>query len=211
VAIGPGGHSVTQGDLQISLVRSAIYCHCFLNRLRTETSHDFMDLGENRFQFALLAGSASRIQPQLVRLAERMTLPASAAVHFPLGASRQAGIIPETNLIEVIGQGVELGAVKPAERDDALIIRLVERAGRNTTALLTVAGLLNRKPIPLQPYEIVSLRLDRSGAVSACNLLEEPLEREEPAPAPAARNGHSQGKEVRNGAALHKRRFALTP
>lgn len=175
VSIGPGGHDVVQGDLRISLVRSAIYCHYNLHRLRTEIAHDFMDLGENRFRFALLPGSTATLRSRLPRLTERLSLPPTPLVHFPLGASAQAGAAPETDLIEVSGNGVELGAIKPAEREDALIVRLVERAGRPATAALTVAGRVDRWPVLLQPYEIVTLRIDRAGVICECNLLEEPL------------------------------------
>ncbi len=173
-AQGPGGHDVCHGDFRLSLVRSAIYCHHNLHPLRTGVVHDFMDLGETRFHLALLASPARTIRQKLTRLTERLSLPPTAAAHFPHGASSLEGAAAGEGLISLDGVGVELGAIKPAEDGDDLVVRLVERHGRAATALLSLRGTLEQYPLTFGPYEIVTLRISRAGEVRECNLLERP-------------------------------------
>ena len=72
--------------------------------------------------------------------------------------------------------GAELGALKPAENSRGLIARLVERNGRQSPALLKIAGLAAIR-VDLGPYEIKTLRIRRDGSWSECDLLERPLKK----------------------------------
>lgn len=170
--IGPSGHDVENGEARITLLRSAIHTRSLLHNLRREVFHDFMDLGEFRFRFALAAAPPARLRETLTRVTARLSMPAAPLMHYPLGPSDQPGVAAGRDLIRV--EGVELGAVKPAADQRDLIVRLVERTGKNVRARLRIAG---EKSLALNfaPYEIKTLRIRRDGSWNECDLLERPL------------------------------------
>ncbi len=172
---GPGGHDVERGELRLSLLRSAIYCHSHLHPLREAIAHDLMDTGESRFKMALVALPAKAVRARLLRLTERISLPVSHLIHYPLSASPVSGIEAGTRMIEIEGSGVELGAIKPSEQGDSLIVRLVERGGRSTVAFLSIGTCVEQYPVNFEPYEIVTLRLDRDGSIREVDLMEQEL------------------------------------
>ena len=67
---------------------------------------------------------------------------------------------------------VVLGTLKKAERDDTLIVRLIEMAGATTTATLTIKGRAHE--LAFAPYEIKTLKLWTDGRLQPVNLIEEP-------------------------------------
>lgn len=172
--IGPSGHDVDGGSAAITLLRSAIYTRNVFHNLRGDIFHDFMDLGEHRFRFALIPTTPRRMRADCLRVTERLSMPAAALAHYPPAASARAGVPPEQNLVSV--DGAELGALKPAENSRGLIARLVERNGRLSPALLKIAGLAAIR-VDLGPYEIKTLRIRRDGSWSECDLLERPLKK----------------------------------
>lgn len=172
VGIGPSGHEVRKGEVRITLLRSAIYCHGSMHSLRERVFHDFMDLGESRFRFALLPTRHENVRADIARLSERLSLPPTALVHFPLGASQAKGVDSGKPLISVDGEGLELGAIKRSENGRDLILRIVERAGRPATGQLKLANRPTPHALAFQPYEIKTLRIASSGAIRECDLLE---------------------------------------
>jgi alpha-mannosidase len=76
---------------------------------------------------------------------------------------RQTGEDAARPFLSVDPATVQVGALKKAEGENALIVRLVESAGRDTSALLTVDGLPRGKRIALKAHEIKTLKLTRKG------------------------------------------------
>jgi len=173
--IGPSGHDVRKGEMRISLLRSAIYCHGSLHALQERVFHDYMDLGETRFRFSLLPTTRENLRAEMTRLTERLTLPPTAHVHFPLGPSPKNGLPAGESVLTLEGDGLEIGAVKRTEDARDLLVRVVERTGKVSTGRLILAGHPRPHPLTLQPYEIKSLRLSRTGKMQECDLLEQPL------------------------------------
>jgi hypothetical protein len=65
--------------------------------------------------------------------------------------------------------------VKQAESGDALVIRMVETAGREVTAAAVLTGMLAEQ-IRFRPYEIKTFKVTRDGTWTPVNLMEESLE-----------------------------------
>tara|TARA_R100000027_G_scaffold37442_1_gene27540 strand:- start:17717 stop:20179 length:2463 start_codon:yes stop_codon:yes gene_type:complete len=174
--IGPSGHDVRNGEVRVTLLRSAIYCHGYLHQLRAPVFHDFMDLGESRFRFVLKLSEAAEVRRDMSRVIEEFALPPTALVHLPIGACSRGGVDASRPLIAVEGEGLELGALKRSEDGEDLILRIVERAGRVGCGQLVIQGANREYSLQFDPYEIKTLRLSRDGRLCENDLLERALE-----------------------------------
>lgn len=175
--LGPSGHDVSIGEIRITLLRSAIYLHGNMNALREKRFHDFMDLGEARFRFVLLPTTAAQVRSDMVRLTNNMTLPGTPLIHYPLAPESRRGVPGGQSLISLVGDGLEMGAIKRSEDGRDLILRIVERNGETSRGKLKISGLRNGLPVHLSPYEIKTLRVSRRGKIRECDLLERPLKK----------------------------------
>jgi alpha-mannosidase len=82
-------------------------------------------------------------------------------------------------MIAIAPPNIRLLACKRSDDGKALIIRLQESAGRKTKALLTAAPPNGKRSDPIvieaifSPFEIKTLRVDRSGRWRNVDLIEE--------------------------------------
>jgi alpha-mannosidase len=135
-----------------------------------------MDQQQIDTRFRLLAGSvAEDVSAQLILASNELNQPFERFfAYFPpmLPANAPADPAP---FLSVEPQTIVLGALKKAEADDALVVRLIETAGQTTTAQ---ARLENASPVSIdfRPFEIRTFKLSRqkeSVIWRPCNLLEE--------------------------------------
>ena len=98
-----------------------------LNLLRAPTYPDpDADWGEHKFTYSLLPHRGELISSDVQEQAIQLNQPPAIFAGFALGETS----IPLT----VEGEGVSLEVLKKAEKEDCLIVRLVERLGSETTA-----------------------------------------------------------------------------
>ena len=74
------------------------------------------------------------------------------------------------NGLTIAEENVELGCIKTAEKEDALILRLFETEGKQTAGQLTISG--QEYAYRIAPYEILTLKISRDGSVKEVNMLE---------------------------------------
>lgn len=131
---GRSGHGLFDGQVRVSLARAARY------------PDPDADRGEHRVRLALFPHGAGLAE--VVAEAERFNLP------LRLVDGRAAGT-PPSPIVELIADGVEIDAVKPADDDPRdIVVRFHEALGDRS---------------------VVTVRCDRPiVAASRCNLLEEP-------------------------------------
>ena len=161
------------GVLNLSVSRGGTHCSWSETDVSTEKSYTFMDQTRVDTRFRLLAG------PQAAQTGAALTLAAAElnqplerffAYHtatLPQGAPEQPG-----SALSVTPSTVMLTALKKAETQDALVVRLQETAGKTTRArvLLESAPPLETR---FRPYEIKTFVIERGGCWTAANLLEE--------------------------------------
>ena len=104
-----------------------------MNLLRSPNYPDpTADIGEHQFAYSLLPHIGTLIESEVIAQANMLNHPPICAEGF----KSESFCTPCT----VSGQGVSLEVVKKAEKEDCLIIRIVETDGRHSTAILQVAG-----------------------------------------------------------------------
>jgi alpha-mannosidase len=121
------GHSLDGSTLALTLLRSSY------------EPDPLPEIGSHTIRVALVPHGASLTVAEMTRLA--------AAFNQPLpvvGTDRHAGRLPSAGsaVLSVRPPDVVVGAVKRAEADGSLVFRLLETAGRATTARLELAPLL---------------------------------------------------------------------
>ncbi len=176
---GQNGLDVSaDGVLGLSISRGAVHCHWdeLPGGLDTSRSFTFMDQTQIDTRFRLIAGQESaQLAEQLVPLALELNQPLERFfAYYPPTSPEGAPSVPAP-FVRVEPATVILGALKKAEREDALVIRLAESVGRETKALVT----LDAEPgqtVTFRPYEIKTFKLTRQGHKTLwqeSNILEE--------------------------------------
>jgi alpha-mannosidase len=122
----------------VALLNDCKYGHKILgnvidmNLLRSPTYPDpTADMHEHRFTYSLLPHKRTLVDSNVIAEANMLNHPPVLAA----GRSNGAFCAPCT----LSGEGVSLEAVKKAEKEDGLVIRLVETAGRHSTGMLEFA------------------------------------------------------------------------
>ncbi len=170
---------LSDNDYGVALLNDCKYGHKVLenvldlNLLRSSTTPDpDADLGRHLFTYSLLPHAGTLIASDVIEEATRLNHPPVLAVGYGQGA-----VVPP---VVVAGPGVGLEVLKKAEKEDCLVIRLVERRGCQTKAQVSLArpdvklvetDLLewtdgeahsgSNIVIPMQPFEIRTFKVAR--------------------------------------------------
>lgn len=171
---GQNGFDVSaDGLLNLSISRGGVHCSWEGDPgghpIDPTKPYTFMDQGQIDTRFRILAGSD--IHETLVAAALELNQPLERFFIYspPSTPEQREKTVP---FLSIEPKTVMLGALKKAEREDSLIIRLVETSGQPVTAQATLeAGTPQR--IDFAPYEIKTFKVGRDGQWLACNLIEE--------------------------------------
>jgi alpha-mannosidase len=146
------GCSAKEGRLEMTLLRSPISAHHMPVVPTAEPWVRYTDQGEHEWNMALLFSNifaperATRAAHQLCR---RPTVFIESIHEGDLPASASFGSVDSDSVI--------IETIKRAEQGDGYIIRLVECAGKATTATVTIPGICDTTKLLLRQFEIVTL------------------------------------------------------
>lgn len=167
------GADCADGEVRLSLLRSPAHAGHPLGNGRPITKQDRftprIDQGEHVFRFWLNAGAAQERLAHVDREAlwhneQPYALCVSPGV--PERAAPRPGVVLSDDVIQ-------MSAMKLAEDNNDLIIRLFEPTGRKRTTRLSLPGAGVQAKLAFVPFEIKSLRVNsRTGAVREVDLLE---------------------------------------
>jgi len=162
------GFDVNGSVLRLSAIRSPIYAFHNPRRVEPDKRYRYMDQGLSTFKFALLPHQGSWQEAGTVREALLFNMPPIAVETFI-----HPGDWPgQQSFGEVSEPNVDLCAMKEAEDDDSLIVRLYETIGKKTDAVLTLAGV--DYPIRMDAFELKTLKIKNGRAVEV-DLIEREL------------------------------------
>ena len=155
---GSYGMSLQHGELRLSLLRSPAYAaHPIRERdlLPQDRFSPRIDQGERLFRFWLHGGERGARLSVVDREALARNETPMALPFYPPGRGQR-----RPPFVKLRGAGVVISAIKKAERDDALIIRLFEPTGVKRTATLMLPMLEMQKKLTLRPFEVRTLKAD---------------------------------------------------
>jgi alpha-mannosidase len=173
---GQYGFAVTpDGTLGLSLTRSAVHTRGGDLPIEPNEHHTFMDQGQIDTNFRVLVGTAKDITEALVPAAAELNQPVEMfAVFYPATPHLDPQEATQP-FLQISPATVQLGALRKAHGEDALIVRVVESAGQLTTMTLSMEGAGSDFTLDMSPFEIVTLKIARSGkrvTIEQCEMLE---------------------------------------
>jgi alpha-mannosidase len=194
--IGSGQHGLDfkDGELRISAMRSAAYCHERGFKLAESPDRKFMDQGVHEMRFLVTAGETEKVRRSVASLADWLSAPPYALAHLPFGEMNcqeetgraKDGVRNEkdlerdnpedtlgTSLLSLEPVNIRLTACKPSWDGKALILRLHETSGHETPARLVLHQPLRVINFELKPFEIKTFRVERSGSWREADLISE--------------------------------------
>ncbi|MBK8019939.1 MAG: hypothetical protein IPK19_00615 [Chloroflexi bacterium] len=163
------------GKLNLSVARGVIHASPMEDAADPGKLYTYTDQGQINTRFRIVAGlNRAEIARALVAAALELNQPLERFfVYYPPTALEGAAAHPAP-LLTVTPPQVVVGALKKAEGEDALVIRLHETAGEAVTARIELEGA---PPLDAEfgPYQLRTFKIARGGTWKACNLLEEAL------------------------------------
>ncbi len=164
------GYSVKDGEIRLTVLRSTAWSHHIPQALDQSESFRLMDTGIHEFSYALQPHQGDWREASVARRAESFGMKPLVVL-----TDRHPGPWEgRREFLTVSSPLVTATVLKMAEKENALVLRLVELGGRETTGEVRTA--LADKPIPykLRPCEIktILLPLDRKEPPREVNLLE---------------------------------------
>jgi alpha-mannosidase len=171
---GLHGLDCADGELRLSVLRGAAYCHERGLQIDDGPYRKHMDQGVHEIRLAVMPGDPDDVRRGIGGLADWLNAPPAVYAHLPIGAgttSREQALRAREELFGLEPENVRLLACMPAGDGKGLVIRLQETEGKATTATVSAAKPRLRKRVSLAPFEIKTLRIGKSGAVAAVSLL----------------------------------------
>lgn len=181
VNTGQHGVDFKDGEVRLSILRSAAYCHEQGFKLEKYPARKFMDQGMHEIRLLVNVGTAESVRRSLPSLATWLNAPPIAYAHLPIGSLERGksngikfqSVEESKNLISIQPKNISLLACKRSWNGEALIIRLQEGSGLKTEALVKFSFLAIDRRILFQPLEIKTLRIEKSGQITAVALIDE--------------------------------------
>ncbi|MFL5717001.1 MAG: alpha-mannosidase [Chloroflexota bacterium] len=178
---GKYAFDIHEGQLGVTAVRSPIYAHHEPGVPRQGVRYAFQDQGVQRFRLRIVPHRGGWADARLTRRAMELNQRPTSLVE-----SRHAGPLPSTlSFLSIEPENVVIGAVKLAEDSDDLVIRVVETAGRPSTAQIGLPTLDSTFAFEIGPFQIRTFRVPPDARVEPIetDLIERPIQSE---PGPGA-------------------------
>jgi alpha-mannosidase len=149
------------GTLNLSITRGGVHCHWDEESggLDTARSFTWMDQTQIDTRFRLLARpDRAVLGAELIPAALELNQPLERFfVYYPPSPQPDAPTQLDA-FLRVEPATIVLGALKKADHEDALVVRLSETIGQPTTAQVQLKGD-NVREIEFQPYEIKTFKI----------------------------------------------------
>jgi alpha-mannosidase len=168
---GLHGFDVKDGEIRLSALRSAAYCHEQGFKLGERPTRKFMDLGVHDIRLLVIADDPEMVRLQLAGLADWLAAPPRVFAHLPIGRCAKAPDQRLNRLLEAIPLGITVLACKPSWDGQALVLRLQENCGSH--AELRDSLQRATAPIAFRPFEIKTLRLKHDCSLHEVSLIDE--------------------------------------
>jgi alpha-mannosidase len=165
------GYSVKDGEIRLTVLHSTAWSHHIPQRLAESDGYRLIDTGVHEFSYALLPHGGDWRGGDVARRAESFGMRPVVVLTDRHPGSWEGS----REFLTVSSPQVAASALKMAEKENALVLRLVELHGREAAGELS--GPLLKKPLPfkLGPCQIKTyvLPLEKGKAPRESNLLED--------------------------------------
>jgi alpha-mannosidase len=166
---GQNGYDFQNGELRLSVLRSAAYCHEQSFALGEFPSRKFMDQGVHDIRLLVTAGDYASILSRVNGLADWLNAPPFALAHLPIGSTAST----EEQFLSLAPTSLRILACKQSWDGKALIVRMQESTGMKMRGSLSLTSPQKKISLIFAPFEIKTIRIERNGTWRLVNLIEE--------------------------------------
>jgi alpha-mannosidase len=170
---GQFGIDFQNGEIRLSCLRSAVYCHDQAYRIEEPPSHKYMDQGVHEVRLLLTAGEPESVRRSLPGLADWLSAPPLVYSHLPIGEARKVGVPRRARFLVIEPATIRLTALKRSEDGHSLVLRLHETQGKATNGKLALGEPPVRARLSFAPFELKTIRIDRTGKWHEVDLITE--------------------------------------
>ncbi len=164
------GYDVLGSELRVSLVRSPVYAFHRPKKVEAGKTYIYTDQGQHSIRLSLLPHFGTSTESKF-HFAERLNNPPTTVFSNP-----HEGKYPSaSSLVTCQPDNVLLGAIKLAEEEDKVIVRLFESAGRATQCTVRFPLADVGFSCGIGPWEIKTFALAEDGRVVETDMLERSL------------------------------------
>lgn len=167
------GFDFQDGEIRLSVLRSAAYCHEQGFKIEDRPLRKFMDQGVHEARLLVAAGDPTAVRESVAGLADWLSSPPAVYSHLPIGQTAGDKLAATPSLLRVSPPSIRLQACKQSFDGEAAIVRLQEMAGQPTSANLQFAGMSAPATLAFNPYELKTLRIERDGSCDEVNVVAE--------------------------------------
>ena len=160
---GQHGFDLIEGEVRLSVLRSAAYCHEQGFRLEDRPYRRYMDQGVHDVRLLVTAGDSEDVRTSVAGLADWLNAPPAVYAHLPIGRKSAKGENSPGEFFTLTPLNIRLLACRQSADEKAIILRLHETVGFRSEAKLLFPD--HEAPIRLsfKPYEIKTVRVESSG------------------------------------------------
>ena len=167
---GQHGFDFINGELRLSVLRSAAYCHEKGFNIEGRQYRNFMDMGVHDVRFVITFGNPEEIKLKIPGLTNWLNAPPLPYPHLPYGTVSKIEIQEEkkenfSGLLSISPENITLLSIRPGHDNDALIIRLQETIGIPSSAEINLAGLAKKIKEKFSAFQIKTIIINRQGVI----------------------------------------------
>ena len=166
---GQYGFDLKNGEVRLSVLRSALYCHERSFDLGTPRHRKHMDQGVHDIRVVLIAGDVAAVGNAVAGLADWLSAPPYALAHFPIGDETPS----QREIMSMEPGNIRLIACKRSWDAHSLVMRFQESAGEETAGIVRLLHPAVTVRLTFRAYEIKTIRFERDGSWNEVTMIEE--------------------------------------
>ena len=172
---GQHGLDFQDGELRLSVLRSAAYCHEQGFPLGDWPERKYMDIGVHELRIAVVAGDPAAVRSLIPGLTGMLSAPPLVYAHLPSGipAPLHQDEEIQSPFLTISPGTVGMLCCKRSWDGRALVLRLQETAGCEARTGVHIALPAVAMDLTFRPFEIKTFRIERSGQWREVSLIDE--------------------------------------
>ena len=169
---GQCGIDYKNGEVRLSVLRSAAYCHEQGFQLQPYPARKYMDQGVHEIRLFVLVGKSQDILNSITSLADFCSAPPVVYAHLPVGSfSHHHSTKKPFSLLDIRQKSIRLLACKRSWDGRSLILRLQETTGKAVKADILLHQPTCKISLKFQPLGIKTIRIEVNGKWREVNLI----------------------------------------
>lgn len=178
---GQHGLDFADGEVRLSVLRSAAYCHEQGFKLQDVPARKYMDQGIHHVCLLITAGDPDTVWQALPGASDWLSAPPVAYAHLPVGIRGYVSTQGDeekhgAHIIEVLSLkpgNIRVTACKRSWDSKSLVVRLQETRGISTEAHLKLKFPEIQTKLSFRPFEIKTVRFEKTGKWREVELIHE--------------------------------------